>query len=135
MKRTLFLLPAALIAMLCLVVGASGVSAPTREWQPGTPPITTPWTHEVGPDNALPEYPRPQLVRKRWRSLNGVWQFAGAAEGEAPPFAEQLSERVLVPYPIESALSGIQRHEDRMWYRRPSAFHRAGRSAATSGCR
>ncbi len=130
MKRTLFLLPAALIAMLCLVVGASGVSAPTREWQPGTPPITTPWTHEVGPDNALPEYPRPQLVRKPWRSLNGVWQFAGAAEGEAPPFAEQLSERVLVPYPIESALSGIQRHEDRMWYRRafsvPSSWQVGG---------
>jgi Concanavalin A-like lectin/glucanases superfamily/Glycosyl hydrolases family 2, sugar binding domain/Glycosyl hydrolases family 2 len=122
MKRTRVLLPAALIATLCLGVGASGVAAPvaapTGEWQPGTPPITTPWTHEVGPDNALPEYPRPQLVRKPWQSLNGVWQFAGAAEGEAPPFAEQLAERVLVPYPIESALSGIQRREDRMWYRR-----------------
>ncbi|PSL04690.1 glycosyl hydrolase family 2 [Haloactinopolyspora alba] len=87
-------------------------------WTPGEPPLTTPWTDEVGPDNALPEYPRPQLVRRDWENLNGVWQFAAAAEGEQPPFGETLDERVLVPYPIESALSGIQRHEDRMWYRR-----------------
>ncbi|HEU4424111.1 MAG TPA: glycoside hydrolase family 2, partial [Pilimelia sp.] len=117
-NRTRFLLRTTLTAMLCLVVGAPGVAFAEPGWEPGTPPITTPWTDQVGPDNALPEYPRPQLVRTRWQSLNGVWQFAGAAEGEAPPFGEQLSERVLVPYPIESALSGIQRHEDRMWYRR-----------------
>ena len=29
-----------------------------------------------------------------------------------------LGERVLVPFPIESALSGINRHEERMYYRR-----------------
>ena len=68
--------------------------------------------------NALPEYPRPQLTRTHWQNLNGVWEFAGAAAGEAPPFGHDLAERVLVPFPIESALSGIQRHEDRMWYRR-----------------
>jgi hypothetical protein len=47
-----------------------------------------------------------------------VGQFVGAAEGERPPFGADLAERVFVPYPIESALSGIMRHEDRMWYRR-----------------
>ncbi|WP_394827918.1 AbfB domain-containing protein [Pendulispora albinea] len=82
------------------------------------PPLTTPWTSEVSPDNARPEYPRPQLVRSDWQNLNGEWQFARASSGEAPPFGRDLSERVLVPYPIESALSGIARHEDRMWYRR-----------------
>ena len=87
-------------------------------WQPGTPPLTTPWTHLVGPNNALPEYPRPQLTRPDWKNLNGVWEFAGATEGEAPPVGESLPERILVPYPVESALSGIQRTEERMWYRR-----------------
>lgn len=115
----------ATIALLCVAAGAAPGTALARPagdgpagWQPGTPPLSTPWTDQVGPSNALPEYPRPQLVRQRWLSLNGVWQFAGAAEGEAPPFGEELAERVLVPYPIESALSGIQRHEDHMWYRR-----------------
>ncbi|MCU7729145.1 glycoside hydrolase family 2 [Actinoplanes sp. KI2] len=87
-------------------------------WHAGIPPLATPWTSKVGPDNALPEYPRPQLTRARWQNLNGVWEFGKAAVGEAVPTGKTLGERVLVPYPIESALSGIQRHEDRMWYRR-----------------
>jgi hypothetical protein len=93
--------------------------APAEDgWQRIEPRLPTPWSDEVGPDNALPEYPRPQLQRPGWRNLNGVWEFAGAAAGEKPPFGETLDESVLVPYPIESDLSGIGRHEDRMWYRR-----------------
>ncbi|MEU4658530.1 PA14 domain-containing protein [Streptomyces sp. NPDC023723] len=80
--------------------------------------LRTDWADEVGPDNALPEYPRPQLTRDDWQNLNGSWQFAAAEAGEQPPVGKQLKERVLVPYPVESQLSGIERHEDRMWYRR-----------------
>ncbi|MBV8931224.1 MAG: glycoside hydrolase family 2, partial [Kutzneria sp.] len=88
-------------------------------WHAKTPPLTTPWTAQVGPDNALPEYPRPQLARTDWRTLNGVWQFAGAGDGGTPaPIGQPLPERILVPYPVESALSGIMRHESHMWYRR-----------------
>jgi hypothetical protein len=110
----------ALLAAAALAVALSPAlpAAADPGWQPGTPPLTTPWTHLVGPNNALPEYPRPQLTRPDWKNLNGVWEFAGAAAGEAPPVGESLPEQVLVPYPIESALSGIQRSEERMWYRR-----------------
>ena len=87
-------------------------------WHVGTPPLTTPWTADVSPTNALPEYPRPQLTRPDWRNLNGLWEWAPAAVGEQPPIGRTLNEQVLVPYPIESALSGLQKHEDRMWYRR-----------------
>ncbi|MGW2716732.1 PA14 domain-containing protein [Streptomyces sp. NPDC001492] len=80
--------------------------------------LRTQWADQVGPDNALPEYPRPQLTRPAWRSLNGRWQFAAAAAGEKPPVGRTLAERILVPYPVESRLSGLERHEDRMWYRR-----------------
>ncbi|MEV6587484.1 PA14 domain-containing protein [Streptomyces acidicola] len=80
--------------------------------------LRTRWADDVGPDNALPEYPRPQLTRDAWRNLNGRWQFAAAEAGEQPPVGKTLQERILVPYPVESQLSGIQRHEDRMWYRR-----------------
>jgi Concanavalin A-like lectin/glucanases superfamily/Glycosyl hydrolases family 2, sugar binding domain/Glycosyl hydrolases family 2 len=116
MNRSTALLVAGALAATSLSAGTVSVAAPT--WEPGTPPLVTPWTGDVSPANALPEYPRPQLTRPQWQNLNGVWEFAGAAPGEAPPIGEELPERVLVPYPIESALSGIQRHEDRMWYRR-----------------
>lgn len=114
------ILAAALIAPLASASLASAGPEGRGDdgWEKGTPPLTTPWTDEVGPDNALPEYPRPQLTRRFWENLNGVWEFAPAEEGQEPPFGETLDERVLVPYPIQSALSGIQRSEDRMWYRR-----------------
>ncbi|WP_084793885.1 AbfB domain-containing protein [Actinokineospora bangkokensis] len=87
-------------------------------WAPKTPPLSTPWTGQVSPTNALPDYPRPQLTRADWQNLNGVWEFSGAANLTNPPIGRPLGEGVLVPYPIESALSGVQRHEDNMFYRR-----------------
>ena len=98
--------------------GATAAAA-APAWHKGIPPIATPWTAEVGPGNALPEYPRPaahpRRVAEPQRRL-GVRQ--GRRSARRRPSARALGERVLVPYPIESALSGIQRHEDRMWYRR-----------------
>jgi hypothetical protein len=123
------------VSAIAVVLLASAVLTPANPaqaapaWQPKTPPLSTPWTDEVSPSNALPEYPRPQLVRRDWRNLNGEWQFTGAFDIDTPPIHKALPERVLVPFPIESALSGVQRHEDHMWYRRlftvPS--HWAGR--------
>ncbi|MDJ1134347.1 PA14 domain-containing protein [Streptomyces iconiensis] len=82
--------------------------------------LKTRWAKDVGPDNALPEYPRPQLKRDKWKNLNGTWQFAGAEKGEQPPLGKRnkLDEKILVPYPVESRLSGVERHEERMWYKR-----------------
>lgn len=80
--------------------------------------LSTPWAKDVRPGNAHPEYPRPQLTRDAWQNLNGRWEFAAAEEGESPPVGRTLPERILVPYPVESQLSGVERHEDRMWYRR-----------------
>ncbi len=54
-------------------------------------------------------------------NLNGVWQYtgrSGQAALAAPPPANEYREQILVPYPTESALSGIQRHDDQMWYRK-----------------
>ncbi|MEU0806923.1 PA14 domain-containing protein [Streptomyces sp. NPDC005970] len=80
--------------------------------------LRTRWADDVTPANAHREYPRPQLTRGDWKNLNGTWQFAAAKAGERPPVDRNLAERILVPYPVESQLSGIERHEDRMWYRR-----------------
>lgn len=80
--------------------------------------LRTRWARDVKPDLVLPEYPRPQLARERWLSLNGTWEFAEAKEGDRVPTGQTLAERILVPFPIESALSGIARPVERAWYRR-----------------
>lgn len=80
--------------------------------------LTTPWTNKVNKNQPLPEYPRPQQERRKWSNLNGQWEFAGAAAGEQPVFGKALAEKITVPYPVESLLSGIERHEDHMFYRR-----------------
>src|SRR3954452_10822258 len=118
LARRLLALSAASLALPALVAVAAPARADTGGWSPKTPPLTTPWTGRVT-THPLPEYPRPQLTRPRWRNLNGVWQFAAASgPDQPPPVGHALAERILVPYPVESALSGIMRHEQRMWYRR-----------------
>lgn len=81
--------------------------------------LMTRWARQVDPDNVLPEYPRPQMVRRDWLNLNGYWEYAVRDAGDGEMGDGQ--GRILVPFPIESALSGVQRallpHE-RLWYRR-----------------
>lgn len=83
--------------------------------------MATPWTYLVGPTNSLPDYPRPAMARKKWLNLNGVWNYLGRSGGAVltqPPARGAYAEQILVPYPVESALSGIQRHDDEMWYQK-----------------
>lgn len=67
----------------------------------------------------LPEYPRPQFVREGWTNLNGYWDYAIRPEGgEAPGVYDG---KILVPFCVESALSGVQRAllpGETLWYRR-----------------
>jgi hypothetical protein len=111
------LVVAALAAAVVLAGGASRMAG-AAEWQPAKGPLATQWAKDVTADKAHPEYPRPQMVRKDWQNLNGLWQFAEAKMGEDPPLGKDLDGQILVPFPIESALSGVMRHADRLWYRR-----------------
>ncbi|MET4677024.1 putative alpha-1,2-mannosidase [Luteibacter sp. PvP120] len=99
------------------------MSAKAATWSGKVPPLATPWTAEVSPDNALPEYPRPQLARPslehpQWSNLNGLWEYAASDVDTPPVFGQALKDRILVPYPAESVLSGVQKHADFMQYRR-----------------
>ncbi|WP_407272145.1 PA14 domain-containing protein [Radiobacillus sp. PE A8.2] len=80
--------------------------------------IASPWAEEVDEDNVLPEYPRPQLVRNQWLNLNGKWEFESASEADSLPTGKTLEEDILVPFAVESKLSGVERQEDHMWYKR-----------------
>ena len=104
--------------VMCVSAAVASASRAADDWKPGNAPLMTRWAKDVSPANARPEYPRPQMVRKDWQCLNGLWQFEPAQEKQDPPVGKELKEKILVPFPVESALSGVMRHEDRMWYRR-----------------
>ena len=76
------------------------------------------WGENLDPENVLPEYPRPQLVRDRWINLNGLWEYAITPVDAVP---EKMDGHILVPFAVESALSGVGRsvtEHDALWYER-----------------
>ena len=88
------------------------------EWQAAKAPLMTRWARDVSPTNARPEYPRPLMRREAWLNLNGLWEYALTPRGQRPP---EYAGRILVPYPIESALSGVRDTVGparSLWYRR-----------------
>ena len=93
----------------------------TADWKPAGDRIKTRWAAGVTPDNAWREYPRPQMVREQWRNLNGLWDYAVRPKNAAEPPPEKWNGHILVPYCIESSLSGVGRllePDEELWYRR-----------------
>jgi len=91
-----------------------------QAWQPATNSMLTPWGEKVSPRNAWREYPRPDFVRADWENLNGLWKFQVTPQSSAAEPAEWAGD-ILVPFAIESALSGVMRRitpDDALWYRR-----------------
>jgi len=90
-----------------------------NEWKPADVPIKTQWAADVDPEKPLPEYPRPQMVRDSWLNLNGLWDYA--VQGRENTRPAEFDGKILVPFPIESALSGVGKkisENERFWYRR-----------------
>ncbi|MDR1631037.1 MAG: glycoside hydrolase family 2 [Oscillospiraceae bacterium] len=82
-------------------------------------PIRTPFSDALNEDCPLPEYPRPQLIREGWLNLNGWFDYAVTGEGAAG--CADYDGKILVPFAIESALSGVRRQllpGERLWYRK-----------------
>jgi beta-galactosidase/beta-glucuronidase len=104
--------------LLLAILALSAPRARAADWKPAAGPLMTRWAKDVNPDKVLPEYPRPQLVRERWQNLNGLWQLEFGKDGDAPPVGRALAEQILVPFPVESALSGVMKRAERLWYRK-----------------
>jgi len=89
-----------------------------QNWTMKTANLMTPFASTIDTSNVLGEYPRPQMVREAWMNLNGIWQFqAGTSVTQAIPVGK-LSRKILVPFPVESAISGVMMPYDKLWYRR-----------------
>ena len=98
-------------AVAALACAASYTQAPA--------PIKTVWGEKVTPENAWREYPRPQMVRANWTNLNGLWQYA--VTKNAPGCPAKWDGEILVPFVIESSLSGVGRlvePDEMLWYKR-----------------
>jgi len=103
--------------MLAALASASGNEYATVSSGPAQ--LLTRWAAEVNPANALPEYPRPQMVRSDWLNLNGLWDYAIVPITAGAP--ANFQGQILVPFPVESALSGVARRLEEtnsLWYRR-----------------
>lgn len=103
-------------------------------YEQASAPLKTPWGEKVTPQNAWREYPRPQMVRQNWTNLNGLWQYA--VTKDAPGCPAKWDGEILVPFVIESALSGVGcplEKDDTLWYRR--SFDAEGRDALVASGR
>ena len=95
-------------------------SVSVANWKPVSGYILTDWAQKVKPAEVLPEYPRPQMVRKQWQNLNGLWSYA-LTDKNAKSAPAEKDGQILVPYPYESALSGVAKKSiptQKLWYRR-----------------
>lgn len=92
-----------LLLLLCLTVQPALWA---QNWQMKKARIMTPWSENIDPNKVLDDYPRPQLVRSNWMNLNGIWDFTKVKEMAYNP-SQTFDQKILVPFPMESAISGI----------------------------
>ncbi|MDQ2720201.1 MAG: beta-galactosidase [Bacteroidota bacterium] len=108
--------------LLCsLLFMAFLINAQQTGWKMVPGRITTPWADSVNPSNVLNEYPRPQLQRNEWVNLNGLWQYAKLAKSNDENIPVSYDGNILVPFAIESALSGVGKtvgKDSILWYNR-----------------
>jgi hypothetical protein len=94
-------------------------NSPDSGWKPKAGPLMTRWAAEVEPGKTWTGYPRPQMMRNNWVNLNGLWDYAVTDSAAGAP--STWEGKILVPYPIESALSGVMKRvgaHDKIWYQR-----------------
>jgi hypothetical protein len=95
------------IAVLVLSLAESACAQ--SSWTKQNAPVMTIWGEQLTEENVWQEYPRPSMKRQDWMNLNGVWQYfkRSSINYDYESRASLFSKAILVPFPVESALSGI----------------------------
>jgi hypothetical protein len=110
-------------AVVAAVFLASVSNTAAGQWKPVAGKLMTRWAKDVRPDRVWTSHPNPQMVRREWQNLNGLWDYAVAPRSLERPM--RWDGKILVPFAPESALSGVGRQvgsENRLWYRREFAL-------------
>jgi len=92
-------------------------------WFPSKDGMITEWGMKVTPSNYPKAYPRPTMVRKDWKNLNGIWQFSIENNDSLRP--KKYDRQIMVPFAPESAISGVGipiKQDQKIWYRRKFAI-------------
>jgi len=108
-----------LILTSIIMLGVVGCISKQSEWKRAQGPLLSRFAKDVSPDSVHQEYPRPQLVRNEWVNLNGLWEYTIVEKGDKQP--DEYDGKILVPFPIESALSGVMEgvgEQNELWYKR-----------------
>ncbi len=103
------------------VIGALLSGLTVSGYQKADAPLMTTWGENVSPENAWRAYPRPQMVRSDWTNLNGEWDYAVTSVTNTSARPKSWDGKILVPFAIESALSGVGRllqPDEFLWYTR-----------------
>ena len=102
---------------LLLLLGAHSFAQ--NNWKIVEGKIKSPWADSVNSSNVLPDYPRPQMQRKDWQNLNGLWQYAILPVSSDQSIPAVFQGNILVPFAVESALSGVGKtvgKDSVLWY-------------------
>ena len=92
-----------------MFAAACGLTAGVLAYAHAPSPLMTTWGEKITPENAWREYPRPQMVRANWTNLNGEWDYAVTCVTNTPGRPTKWDGKILVPFCLESALSGVGR--------------------------
>ncbi|MBR2792999.1 MAG: hypothetical protein IKE16_00015 [Solobacterium sp.] len=86
--------------------------------------LKTPWSDSVNLESPLSEYPRMQMQRGSFTSLNGPWEFQ-ITDGSQPIILGGWEE-IIVPFALGSELSGTKKTlnpGEVLWVRRQFEYH------------
>jgi beta-galactosidase/beta-glucuronidase len=105
--------------VLIISIFLTGIVSVNSQWKPAGDRIMTEWAENVRPESVLDAYPRPGMERSEWQNLNGLWNYSISPRHLPQP--EVHDGQILVPFPVESSLSGVGRtvgEENVLWYER-----------------
>ena len=108
------------ISVIVLFAISFAAYSQSPNWKPAGGKLSTPWASQVNPVSVLNDYPRPQMERSQWQCLNGLWDYIVLPKTEGTDFPKNWKGKILVPFAIESSLSGVGEtvgKDSVLWYR------------------